>query len=170
MKLSAGMDVDIYCTKCQANAVGAINAMVGDQIVQVTCKICGSGPKNFRPAKGKPDPNAAPSGKTKFKEQTPAKVKAAKAARPLRDASAPKPRASRSTVDPAAADLALWQVKRDESGGVASTYEIQRTYQVGEALKHPSWGLGFVMGVQGGAKMDVLFESGRKLLVMAWRK
>lgn len=41
-QLSAGDDIASYCTKCRLNLEHIIIAMVGDKIVKVKCKTCGS--------------------------------------------------------------------------------------------------------------------------------
>ncbi len=41
-KISTGGDVDSYCTKCKLNLEHVVVAMVGDKVVKVKCKTCGS--------------------------------------------------------------------------------------------------------------------------------
>lgn len=171
MKITAGVDVDIWCTKCKANTVGTIVAMVGAEIVQVTCKICGSGPKKYRPAKGKKAVGVVPGGgagaSAPRAAAAPATAKAPKAPKAPRKAPARKKDPSALA---AAADLALWQARRDDLAGPPDPYDLRRTYAVGDALKHPKWGQGFVEEVKGDDRMQVLFEEGRKLLVMAYKR
>ena len=163
MKITAGVDVDIWCTKCRANTAGTVVAMVGSEIAQVTCKICGSGPKKYRPAQGKRAVGAA----AEAKPRAAAKEKKPKAAA----ASSTGPKAKKSsTALSAAADLALWQSRRDAVEGNPDRYDLSRTYVEGEALRHPKWGLGFVESAKPDGRMQVLFEDGRKLLVMSYKK
>ncbi len=41
-RITAGGDIDSYCTKCRLNLEHIIVAMVGNAVVKVKCKTCGS--------------------------------------------------------------------------------------------------------------------------------
>jgi len=41
-RISAGGDIDSYCTKCKLNLEHIVLAMVGEKVVKVQCKTCGS--------------------------------------------------------------------------------------------------------------------------------
>ena len=155
-KYRAGMDVDIYCTKCRANAVGAINAMMGQEIVQITCKICGSGPKKYRAAKGKGGPPSASPRQRSSSTTSGARSK-------------PKVIGKSMALSPEE-DLALWQARRNAAGSELPKYDIRETYIFGDAFKHPKFGMGSVEGLPGDGRMEVLFEQGRKLLIMGYVK
>jgi len=45
------------------------------------------------------------------------------------------------------------------------SYSPKETYQEGDVLKHPSFGLGVTTAVKGGTKIEVMFEAGTKLLI-----
>lgn len=46
-------------------------------------------------------------------------------------------------------------------------YSPKGTYQPGDVLKHPTFGVGVTTAVKNGTKIEVLFEGGSKLLVHA---
>jgi hypothetical protein len=48
---------------------------------------------------------------------------------------------------------------------VPKSYSPKDTYQQGDVLKHPNFGLGVTTAVKDGTKIEVLFEAGTKLLV-----
>jgi len=41
-RISAGGDIDSYCTRCRLNLEHIVMAMVGGAVVKVKCKTCGS--------------------------------------------------------------------------------------------------------------------------------
>jgi hypothetical protein len=47
----------------------------------------------------------------------------------------------------------------------ARSYSPKETYQPGDVLKHPSFGLGVTTAVKDQTKIEVLFEGGVKLLI-----
>jgi hypothetical protein len=47
----------------------------------------------------------------------------------------------------------------------AKHYSPQETYEAGDVLQHPSFGLGVATAVKEGSKIEVLFEAGSKLLI-----
>jgi len=66
----------------------------------------------------------------------------------------PKGRANRYQVLLKGKDTAL-----------AKSYSIRDSYAPGDVLQHPSFGLGIATAVKDGAKVEVLFENGPKVLV-----
>jgi hypothetical protein len=53
---------------------------------------------------------------------------------------------------------------RAKSAAVAKTYSLQNKYEPGDVLEHPTFGRGVTTAVKDG-KIEVLFESGSKMLV-----
>ena len=49
--------------------------------------------------------------------------------------------------------------------GAAKQYSSKDKYQTGDVLEHASFGRGIATAVKGGTKIEVLFESGSKVLV-----
>ena len=46
----------------------------------------------------------------------------------------------------------------------ASAYSMESTYKVGALIKHPQFGLGLNQRVVGLRKIEVLFETGKKIM------
>jgi len=174
MKISAGSDVDIWCTKCKANAVGTVVAMVDTEIAQVTCKICGSGPKKYRAAKGK--------GAAEVAKKSAVKAKSTRSTRqpskpllsyviPVSTGAVEKAKAERKEALAAGrkADSELWLTKQELLKGKSEVYDTHNTYTEGTIIDHSRWGLGIVEAVRGEDRIEVLFAKGRKLLVMSLR-
>src|SRR5215470_3290865 len=53
----------------------------------------------------------------------------------------------------------------ENNGGVPKSYSPKETYQPGDVVQHPSFGLGVTTAVKDGTKIEVLFEGGVKLLI-----
>lgn len=141
-KPSAGDFVDARCTRCRVVTNHTIVAMVGEQIVRVVCNTC-NGTHNYHP------PKAAPSPRAPKAEKTPAVPRAPRmTARAVRNADEEEWTEATRLADPA-------KVLR---------YDMGRSYSVGHFVNHPSFGVGLVKSVTKPNKMEVLFESGRKLL------
>ena len=61
---------------------------------------------------------------------------------------------------------ATWQNWATKNGDLATNpYRLSSTFEVGEAMKHPTFGKGFVSEVTSPKKIDVIFEVGMKKLV-----
>ena len=140
-KLSAGDIIEARCTRCAAVMNHRIVAMVGEKVVKVECNTC-KGIHNYR----------APEGS--------AKTATPRAAGPKKDAAPRKAKA-----DPGAADRAEWAALRpDMVRADALAYDMAGKYRVNDLVEHPVFGLGIVKLLIKPGKMEVLFESGKKLL------
>jgi hypothetical protein len=141
-KPSAGDFVDARCTRCRVVTNHTIVAMVGEQIVRVVCNTC-NGTHNYHPPKPAPSPRAPKA------EKAPA-----------------APRAPRMTAKAVRnADEEEWvEATRQADPAKVIRYDMGRAYSVGHFVNHPSFGVGLVKSVTKPNKMEVLFESGRKLL------
>lgn len=139
-KLSAGDIVESRCTRCRALLNHTIVAMQGEQVVRVECNTC-HGTHNYYPEK---------------KPKTPSATAALKKA----PAAARKPKA-----DPGAADREEWESLRSAMNpDEALQYNMNGTFKMNKLVMHPSFGLGIVKLLIHPNKMEVLFESGKKLL------
>ncbi|BCR05963.1 hypothetical protein DESUT3_30320 [Desulfuromonas versatilis] len=137
-RLSAGDFIDAKCTRCRDLTNHTIVAMVEERVVRVQCNTC-QGIHNYHAPK-------------------PAKEKVE---RPARGAAAP--RAPRSSARSAGRNQ--WQ---ELSAGAdpekARPYDMNGSFRSGDLMQHPAFGLGFVRAIVGANKIEVLFESGEKLL------
>ena len=70
-------------------------------------------------------------------------------------------------------DIAMFEAKkaamRAQKGVQTVPYKASARFSTGEIIDHKTFGIGFVLGETGLNKIEVLFESGRKLLVTAPR-
>lgn len=140
---AAGDHIEARCTRCREVTNHIIVAMVEGRVVRVQCNIC-SGIHNYYPP-------------------TVAKPAPAKSA-PREPRSAPRePRPSRNRA--ALADAEEWEtVVGQVDPAPGKPYSMERTFRVGELVRHPTFGMGVVKAVLPPAKMEVLFQAGRKLL------
>src|SRR5438067_14243 len=54
---------------------------------------------------------------------------------------------------------------RDKEAAVAKNYSFKEVYEPGDVLEHPNFGRGVATAVKEGNKVEVLFESGSKVLI-----
>jgi hypothetical protein len=138
--LKTGGDIDAPCSRCQLELAHIIVAMVHGQVKRVQCKTC----------------------RTEHAYKAPAKSGRA-------SASAPRQRAARSSRAGGAS------AKRSTYEDLVSGHDISRaqkyrpatTYDEGDVINHPSFGLGVVTRALSDGKVDVLFPTGSKVLVHA---
>ena len=139
-KLSAGDNIEARCTRCRTVLNHTIVAMVGERVVRVECNTC-RGMHNYSGVKT--------------------------AAAPAPRSSSPKgpavPRKARK--EPGMAEREEWESLRAAmEGKPAKTYDMNGKYRVNDLVEHNVFGLGIVQLVAGPNKMNVLFQSGKKLL------
>ena len=116
-QLSVSDDVASYCTKCKLNLEHIITAMIGDKIVKVKCKTCGSS-HNLR------------SGDN-------AKVKS----------SARGTESTRRRPDRVQTVEAQWETLIAGKEGREIPYLMDRSYAVGDIIAHNVFGIGIVQNV-----------------------
>jgi hypothetical protein len=135
---SAGDLIEARCTRCRAVTNHTIIAMVGNTPARVRCNTC-DGDHNYRPPK-----QAARPKETAASGRRPAKARTSRSARK---------------------DEEQWQECLQQiRSGQPVPYRMDQAFRQGEALNHPTFGLGLVMEVVPPNKINVLFEGGRKLL------
>jgi hypothetical protein len=139
MTAGVGADVESLCSKC-GDVWHVVVAKVGEQIVKVQCKECG-GYHRHRP----------PGGGTARKVRTPSVAPRRAAASGSGRVSAKAPAVS-FAPDPSLP---------------ARTYSMRETFQPGEQIKHPRFGIGLVERSGDPGKISVLFSDGRKILAQA---
>ena len=140
MSAATGADVESLCSKC-GDVWHVVVAKVGEQIVKVQCKECGSY-HCHRPPGGTAarKPRAASSSTSS----------------PRRSAlgRGPAPKAPPTTFSP------------DPSLPIR-TYSMREIFHPGEQIKHPRFGVGLVERTGDPGKISVLFADGRKILAQA---
>lgn len=197
MPYRVGQDVDAWCTRCRLDTTHVIVALdaTGDAPKRVECTSCG-GQHNYRAPKTPKPPvrsgevaptarrvlaaaaaaravaqataSAKPAG-SKLPEPEPvAAPKPVAAAKPRRAAS--KPASSKPSAAAAASKVRDYARRLEEADVTrARAYSMRDTYVIGDLVEHPRFGLGFVIDIVDPAKCGVLFDDGRKILVMGHR-
>ncbi|MBL7715316.1 MAG: hypothetical protein JNL01_07580 [Bdellovibrionales bacterium] len=133
-----GKDTLAFCSSCRMDLNHTIVAMQGDQIKRVQCRTCRK-EHVYRSPKGVNDPKMAPP--------------------PRKTASgASTPRSTPVEVE--------WARKMAEAKAMtAKVYSAKSSFQLGEKLKHPSFGEGIVSKLMHPNKIEVLFEMDLKVLI-----
>ncbi len=143
-KLSAGDIIEARCTKCRAITNHRIVAMVEEKVVRVECNTCGGVHNYYPPEKEGKAPSSGSSRSTdRKKEIIPRKAVSSKSTAYLED----------------------WEsLRADMDPERAVPYDMKGKFRAGDLVSHPVFGLGVVKSVNAPNKMEVLFESGMKLL------
>ena len=136
-KKELGGNIDSWCGKCKLVLAHTIEAMAGDKPARVHCNTCKS-QHSYKAG----EPNG-----------TPRKVRHAEAGAGL----GPQPAKTRASR--------YQSLLKGKNMSVAKTYSSKDRYELGDVVDHPSFGFGVATGIKDGTKIEVLFESGLKLLV-----
>jgi hypothetical protein len=145
--LSAGSEIDAWCTKCRLDLGHRIVAMVRGRPKRVVCQTCGS-EHNYRP------PHTL---------DRPGVINRTRADRP---SAAPKQSAPSARARAEADRLREWESRI--AGNVATAfarYAISRRFALGELLLHSKFGEGYVAELLEDNKINVMFRDGPKVLV-----
>jgi len=150
-KLSAGSEIDAWCTRCRMDLGHRIVAMVGTAPKRVICQTCGS-EHNFRPAAG-----SALGGST---------VKAAAARAGSRDRASGEGRSKTTGTKRQEQIRAEWEA-RLASGAPKRSYLPTERFAVGDLLQHPKFGDGYVRSLISPNKVTIAFSTGERTLIHA---
>jgi hypothetical protein len=134
-----GQDIEDICTRC-GDTWHVVMAKVGERVVKVVCKLCGS-QHNYR---GESNGAAAGSSSSSSSWGGGRRRRTVKRAAP--------------TV-PAAPEFDPTKPPR--------AYSAKGTYLPGERIVHPTFGTGVVAGSPGPGKVDVVFPAGARTLACA---
>ncbi len=143
MSAAVGADVESICSKC-GDVWHVVVAKVGERIVKVHCKQCGKEHRHKPPAGEAATATAKP------------------AARPSAMRARPKGRSKTSKPASLPAGPPPFDASRPPR-----PYKPLDPYHVGDRIAHPTFGAGIVESSPGPGKMQVWFESGRRVLAMA---
>jgi hypothetical protein len=136
-KMMPGSTVDSWCGKCKLVLAHTIEAMVGDKPARVHCNTCKSQHAYKAHAPGRPARQSQPEGQT-----------------PPAEPRAPKARMSR-----------FQSLLKGKDMATTKSYSSKNTYSQGDVFDHPIFGLGVTTAVKDGTKIEVLFETGSKVLI-----
>ncbi len=137
-KISIGQEVEGYCGKCKKDTLHIITAIDDKKITKVMCKVCMSYHKHRKPT----DSSVASLVKeTKTPKKPAGKVKK----RTRRD---------------------KWtRLLEGLDSNDAIQYEMDKDYELENAIHHKIFGIGVVKNIIDSRKMGVLFHDGEKILV-----
>lgn len=160
---AVGRDIEAWCgsVKCNRLQEHTIMAMVGLQIVQVRCKICG-GTHKFKSAREAVESTSKPRASSSSGTTSSAQPKAARSS----SASSAPAGPSKAAIAAANAAQVMWQrALRERSIHNPAPYSPSLQPKQGEVISHPTFGLGVVEGLVDG-KAKILFATGVRLLVV----
>lgn len=161
-ELSAGGRIETTCSRCNDVTGHVIVAMVGDVIVKVECQACGSVHKYREAKKPKlksdtPSVRRVRSGESREVAVSQARSEAAK--------KAAQTRATQRAQQEAEAVMIAWKsVIVSKGTSDARPYNMRQSFEVGEIVDHPTFGMGEVQNTVRPDKMEVLFKNGLKVL------
>lgn len=138
--LSAGSPIEAKCTKCQNVTNHIIIAMIGDLPALVQCNTC--------------------EGRHKFRAPSVAKAKS------LKTTTQSATTSKRSTKkDPADSAREKWEtLQLSLKAGQAKPYTMETAYHNNDIIQHSTFGLGQVQRFVSTRKVEILFQSGLKML------
>jgi len=142
--IRVGGEIDAICTRCRMVTNHRIVAMVDGLVKRVICLTCDS-QHNYRQPPG---------------QKKPTQAKTLRVAKEMKKTSAPTG---------GARVFAQWMASKEALAASEATpraYSFKETYEAGESLSHPKFGLGFVQRIIPPNKMEVMFETEIKTLAM----
>ncbi|HMJ11987.1 MAG TPA: hypothetical protein VK524_11265 [Polyangiaceae bacterium] len=144
-QLSAGSEIDAYCTKCRMDLGHRVIAMVGPAPKRVICQTCNS-QHNYRA------PRSEPRAKTRT------------AGSPARAASEGRSASGGGRGRAEQERRSGWEARISGKALTAFIrYSMERRFSAGDLILHSKFGEGYVTEVDGG-KMNVMFQDGARTL------
>lgn len=149
--LTAGSEIDAWCTKCRMDLGHRVVAMVGGAPKRVVCLTCGA-EHNYRAPR-----NEKKSGTGVHVRST------RESARPAGSGSTGARAAAKAKSEHQRYEG--WASKTlGQAVDAFTRYSMERTFRVGELVIHPKFGEGYVDQVLEGGKVNVMFREGPKVL------
>jgi hypothetical protein len=149
--LTAGSEIDAWCTKCRMDLGHRVVAMVGGAPKRVLCLTCN----------------------TEHNYRAPRTAKQRDAGVRVRATGAPPSRSEPRTLGARAASKARTEHQRYEDWAsrtlgkavdAFTRYSMDRSFRLGELVIHPKFGEGYVEQVMEDGKVNVMFREGPKVL------
>jgi hypothetical protein len=135
-KKELGSNIDSWCGKCKLVLAHTIEAMVRDKPVRVRCNTCKS--------------------EHSYKANEPGGT-SRQVRREAGDGLESQPARTRASR--------YQSLLKSKTTAGAKTYSSKDRYEQGDVVEHPSFGFGVTTNIKDGTKIEVLFESGLKVLV-----
>lgn len=145
-----GEDVEAWCTRCRMNLNHRVIAVVGHNIQRVHCLTCGGDHKYYPPKRT----SAPESDKPRVKSTSSGSASALPKDRKAADRAAGKALSEWTTF-----------MERMPEGTIPRAYRIAESYKTAEYIEHPEFGTGRVVDVLGAERIEVIFKTGRKVMV-----
>jgi hypothetical protein len=144
--LTAGGEIDAYCTRCRLDLGHRIVAMVGGAPKRVICQTCNS-EHNYREPK-----TLKPASSVFIRNKK----------------SEPKPTAAQRITQKARAEQERHDTWATRALGkpldAFTKYQMDRHFREGELVLHTKFGEGYVDAVLDGGKVSVMFRDGARTL------
>jgi hypothetical protein len=144
--LTAGGEIDAYCTRCRLDLGHRIVAMVGGVPKRVICQTCNS-EHNYREPK-----TLKPASSVFIRNKK----------------SEPKPTAAQRITQKARAEQERHDTWATRALGkpldAFTKYQMDRHFREGELVLHSKFGEGYVDAVLDGGKVSVMFRDGARTL------
>jgi hypothetical protein len=134
-----GGEVDAFCSSCKLVLGHTILAMVGERIAKVRCNTC--------------------AGEHAYRASVPG-TKAPRRTKVASTVGSPRARA-----EAAVRGHGLDELLEGRDVGQARAYAPLETFEQGEVMRHPSFGVGLVMEIRGD-RLDVMFGAGLRTLAL----
>ncbi len=148
--LSAGSEIDAYCTKCRMDLGHRIVAMVGGAPKRVLCLTCNT-EHNYRAPKNVKTRDAG------------VRVRGTRA-ESVRPAASGGARVT-AKAKTEAQRYEGWASKTlGQAVDAFTRYSMDRTFKLGELVMHPKFGEGYIEQVLEDGKVSVMFREGAKVL------
>ncbi len=122
------------CNKCETDRYQVVLNHSSSTSAKLECEVCKS--------------------KNSFKLEEPKRARIA----------VPKKPGAKATKTKASTHVAKWTQLRDNNADKPMSYNMKKGFEVGAALDHPKFGLGFVVNVSNEA-IQVIFEDEQRQLV-----
>jgi len=150
--LSAGSEIDAYCTKCRMDLGHRIVAMVGGAPKRVLCLTCNT-EHNYRAPKAVKERAAGVRVRGGARSES---------ARPGPGGGGVRAAAKARTEHQR---YEGWASKTlGQAVDAFTRYSMERTFKLGELVMHPKFGEGYVEQVLEDGKVNVMFREGAKVL------
>lgn len=153
--LSAGSELDAWCTKCRMDLGHRVVAMVAGAPKRVLCLTCNT-EHNYRAPKNVKQPAKSVLLRGGARAETPAKAPKKPGSSAVKVAQKAKTEAQR---------YESWASKTLGKAVDAFTrYSMDRNFSEGELVLHSKFGEGYVDEVLEGGKISIMFRDGTKVL------
>jgi hypothetical protein len=149
--LTAGSEIDSWCTKCRMDLGHRIVAMVGGRPKRVICQTCGSQHNYRAPQSAVGDRSARPRS----------------AAGPGKSSAAPR---VTHKAKAEAERLSEWETRiAGQRVDAFTRYAMDQQFQRDQLIMHSKFGEGYVVDVLEDGKVNIMFRDGPKTLAHAPR-